>query len=92
MLSEECKKSAPQSDLPDQVINNLVREETVERMISIVVCLLPDWPAAGYRHGVDDGGQRGRISGGFYRSTGRRDSLVHDETIIRINRDGKRSA
>ena len=90
MLSEECKKSAPQSDLPAQVINNLVREETVERMISIVVCLLPDRPAAGYRHCMDDGGQRGRVSGGFDRSTGRRDPLVHDQTVVPINRDGKR--
>jgi len=61
-------------------------------MISIVVCLLPDWPAAGYRHGVDDGGQRGRISGGFYRSTGRCNSLVHDQTVVPVNGDGKRAA
>lgn len=54
--------------------------------------LLPDRPAAGYRHCMDDGGQRGRVSGGFYRSTGRRGPLVHHETVVPINRDGKRAA
>jgi|HubBroStandDraft_1064217.scaffolds.fasta_scaffold08390_1 hypothetical protein len=92
MLSEECKKAGPQSEFPAQVINNLVRDESVERMTAFAVCLLPDRPATGYRHSMHDGGQRGRIPGGFYRSTGRRNPLVHDETVVRVNRDGKRAA
>ena len=53
--------------------------------------LLPGWPAARYGHCVDDPGLRRCRPRGLDRSPGRSYSLVHHETVVRVNRDGERA-